>query len=63
MTQRIKLTEIKEIEVNGKSVETRMQEIFVSKNRKGKMKKRVKTSTAYFCPKDENGVPIDNDYF
>ena len=59
---KLKLTNITTLEVNGKPVETKTQEIFVSKNKEGKFIKRERNSTAYFCPK-EDGVPIDNDFF
>jgi hypothetical protein len=55
---RLKLSNTINLEVNGKAVEEKTQEIFVFKNEKGEFIKRVKNSSAYFFPKDENGVPI-----
>jgi len=60
MTKRSNLSKntTKNLEVNGKLVETTTQEIFIFKNEKGEFIKKVRNITTYFFPKDENGMPI-----
>ena len=49
MVQNTKLTNIIHLEINGKPIETKTQEIFVIKDEEGKIKKRVRNTTTYFC--------------
>jgi hypothetical protein len=63
MTRSLKFTNSIKLEVNGKLVNEKVQEILVYKDERGKEVKKVRNTITRYCPIDENGVPIDNDFF